>query len=170
MEFTPGAVYGIEGRNGSGKTTLLRTLAGELDPLSGSVDFGKDYPVYVGWPSFYVDMTVGEHVDLVARHADVDAGKAVEHWVIGELLGSLPQHLSSGQKQRVFLALQLMGVAAAQDSRAVLLDEPERHLDQEWTQFVAAQLRVLADAGHCVVVASHSPTIMDAIDSRIALG
>lgn len=33
MEFTPGAVYGIEGRNGSGKTTLLRTLAGELDPL-----------------------------------------------------------------------------------------------------------------------------------------
>ena len=138
MEFTPGAVYGIEGRNGSGKTTLLRTLAGELDPLSGSVDFGKDYPVYVGWPSFYVDMTVGEHVDLVARHADVDAGKAVKHWVIGELLGSLPQHLSSGQKQRVFLALQLMGVAAAQGSRAVLLDEPERHLDQEWTQFVAA--------------------------------
>lgn len=170
MEFTPGAVYGIEGRNGSGKTTLLRTLAGELDPLSGSVDFGKHYPAYVGWPSFYVDMTVGEHVDLVARHADVDAGKAVEHWVIGELLGSLPQHLSSGQKQRVFLALQLMGVAAAQDSRAVLLDEPERHLDQEWTQFVAAQLRVLADAGHCVVVASHSPIIMNATDSRIALG
>ena len=113
-------------------------------------------------------MTVGEHVDLVARHADVDVGKAVEHWVIGELLGSLPQHLSSGQKQRVFLALQLMGVAAAQGSRAVLLDEPERHV--EWTQFVAAQLRVLADAGHCVVVASHSPTIMNATDSRIALG
>lgn len=56
-------LYVIHGANGVGKTTLLRTLAGEIEVLSGTVSW-DERPVYVGWPSFYADLTIGEHVRL----------------------------------------------------------------------------------------------------------
>jgi len=40
LKFTPGNCYGIIGANGSGKSTLLRVLAGDVDPVRGTVTFG----------------------------------------------------------------------------------------------------------------------------------
>jgi len=40
LTFTPGNCYGIIGANGSGKSTLLRVLAGEIDPVRGTIVFG----------------------------------------------------------------------------------------------------------------------------------
>ena len=40
LKFTPGNCYGIIGANGSGKSTLIKILAGEMDPVRGSVSFG----------------------------------------------------------------------------------------------------------------------------------
>lgn len=40
LTLTPGNCYGIIGANGSGKSTLLRVLAGEVDPVRGTIIFG----------------------------------------------------------------------------------------------------------------------------------
>ena len=40
LKFTPGNCYGIIGANGAGKSTLLRVLAGDVDPVRGTILFG----------------------------------------------------------------------------------------------------------------------------------
>lgn len=38
IKFTPGNCYGLIGANGAGKSTFLKLLAGEIDPMSGSIN------------------------------------------------------------------------------------------------------------------------------------
>lgn len=40
LTLTPGNCYGIIGANGAGKSTLLRVLAGDVDPVRGTIQFG----------------------------------------------------------------------------------------------------------------------------------
>jgi ATP-binding cassette subfamily F protein 3 len=42
LELRRGDRIGIVGPNGAGKTTLLRTIAGELQPLDGALDLGRN--------------------------------------------------------------------------------------------------------------------------------
>ncbi|QNN51812.1 ABC-F family ATP-binding cassette domain-containing protein [Nocardioides mesophilus] len=48
LTVAPGDVVGVVGANGAGKTTLLRILAGDLDPLDGSVSTAPN-DAFVGW-------------------------------------------------------------------------------------------------------------------------
>ncbi|MGP4058379.1 ribosomal protection-like ABC-F family protein [Mycobacterium sp. 4D054] len=48
LTVAPGDVVGVVGANGAGKSTLLRILAGELDPLRGSVSVAPA-DAFVGW-------------------------------------------------------------------------------------------------------------------------
>ena len=71
---------------------------------------------------------------------------------------------TEAERQRVYLAAQLY-----QPAKALLIDEPERHLDRTWTAFLAEELRHLAANGRCVVLASHSPAIFDACDEVVEI-
>lgn len=159
-DFDPGKMYALAGANGSGKSTLLLTLAGEIEPVAGQVDYGDDQRVVrVGDPVFYPDLTVREHLALLA--ADVD--EVADRWVLNDLLDAPPAWLSSGQRQRVFLASQLDLPADV-----LLIDEPERHLDNAWVEFLVAELKEHArDAA--VIVATHSQTVLAACDEVINL-
>ncbi len=44
----PGDVVGVVGANGAGKTTLLRLLAGQTEPLAGSVS-AAPHDAFIGW-------------------------------------------------------------------------------------------------------------------------
>ena len=88
-----------------------------------------------------------------------------ELWALDQaILSSAVSDLSSGQRQRVYLAAQLY-----QPAKALLIDEPERHLDRTWTAFLAEELRHLAANGRCVVLASHSPAIFAACDEVVKI-
>ena len=45
LQLTPGARIGLLGPNGAGKSTLIKTLAGELQPLSGRLQRGENLVV-----------------------------------------------------------------------------------------------------------------------------
>ena len=48
LTVAPGDVVGVVGANGAGKTTLLRILAGDLEPLGGTVTTAPS-DAFVGW-------------------------------------------------------------------------------------------------------------------------
>lgn len=48
LTVTPGDVVGVVGVNGAGKSTLLRILAGDLEPLDGTVSLAPA-DAFVGW-------------------------------------------------------------------------------------------------------------------------
>ena len=172
--FDAGRVYGLKGPNGAGKSTLLQTLSGEIAPLEGTVTIDGAAPgsaeaagsvIAVADPVFLPDLTVGEHFTLLSRRSGVDFAEVHELWAIDDAIrNSAVSDLSSGQRQRVSLAAQLY-----QPAKALLIDEPERHLDHTWTAFLAEELRHLAAEGRCVVLASHSPAIFDACDEVVEI-
>lgn len=171
--FHRGKVYVIAGPNGAGKSTLLQTIAGELEPVTGTVRIGDTDPASragvgsvarVADPVFLPDLTVGEHLKLLASHGRFDYEDVVQHWGLEALVTSMPAWISSGQRQRVFLAAHLNGT-----ERVLVMDEPERHLDTEWCAFLCGELRALADRGAVVLVATHSDEVRAAGDEVVTL-
>ena len=78
------------------------------------------------------------------------AGKALQ-WAGAEGLADRPvQQLSGGQRQKVYLAMAL-----AQDTRAILMDEPTTWLDVSAQMEVMALARRLAGEGKTVVMVLH---------------
>ncbi|BCI56077.1 heme ABC transporter ATP-binding protein [Mycolicibacterium litorale] len=67
LTVAPGDVVGVVGANGAGKSTLLRILAGDLEPLEGSVSVAPA-DAFVGWLPQEHERIPGETVaDYIAR-------------------------------------------------------------------------------------------------------
>jgi ABC-type multidrug transport system ATPase subunit len=165
----------VRGSNGTGKSTLLRVLAGASKPSTGTVriggvavvarhrDFRRRVAAMIGLPPMAPDLTVLDHVMLVAT-TWVDTPRAaaeVTHGVLTELglnaLGErFPHELSSGQTQLFGLALVL-----ARPFEVLILDEPEQRLDPEHLTTVIRILRSRRDDGATLVIATHSPALAD---------
>lgn len=166
LTFTvvPGELVAVVGQNGAGKSTLLRCLAGLVPAAGGTVEvFGAppvDGPAF--WrraalvgdePAWYPGLTSREHLELVAavhggRRMPVDA--ALEVFELDERADAPPPNLSTGQRQRLWLAAALL-----RPSELLLLDEPERGLDTAFRDRLAALLDEYAAAGGTVVMATH---------------
>ena len=139
--FAPFAHTAIIGPNGAGKTTLLKTLAGLLQPDSGSVDFGDlkrhdiaYLPQQAGidrnFPISVHDLVLLGHWARIGGFGGTNRalrGKAeVALHAVG--LDGFDRRpigtLSAGQFQRVLFARLLL-----QDAPVILLDEPFNALD-----------------------------------------
>ncbi|WP_432995338.1 ABC transporter ATP-binding protein [Dactylosporangium sp. CA-233914] len=162
----------LRGPNGIGKSTVLRCVAGLLEPTGGTVRVGGErvdergagfrraVAALLEPPAWYPGLSAREHLSLV-RLANAPVG---DDWFAdGELAERLgvdgfadasPGSLSSGQRQRLALAMVL-----DRPSRLLLLDEPERHLDQEGRASVAALLDEYLGRGGAALLASHDPTV-----------
>jgi ABC-2 type transport system ATP-binding protein len=128
FEVGKGERVAVIGPNGAGKTTLLQILAGALKPTSGTVTAER-----VGWvpqdPALYSKLSVAENLRLFARLEKVpDVERAVagmlEQTALGDRAGDETGKLSGGNKQRVNIAIGLLG-----DPGVLLLDEPSAALD-----------------------------------------
>jgi ATPase subunit of ABC transporter with duplicated ATPase domains len=73
LTVAPGDVVGVVGANGAGKTTLLRILAGDLDPLDGTVSTAPN-DAFVGWLPQEHERFKGESVlEYVGRRTGATA-------------------------------------------------------------------------------------------------
>jgi ABC-2 type transport system ATP-binding protein len=131
-----GELVAVVGPNGAGKTTLLSILAGVLRPTAGRV-LGPTAPPEggraIGWapqhPALYSKLTVEENLRLFARLekvSDPDGAveRMLEHTGLLERSRELVERLSGGNRQRVNVALGLIG-----DPQVLALDEPSSALD-----------------------------------------
>ena len=145
----------VIGPNGAGKTTLLQILAGALDPTAGRVSLR---PQDVGWvpqqPALYSKLSVAENLRLFARLekvADVEAAVAgmLEQTGLAERAGDEVSRLSGGNRQRVNIAIGLLGEPAV-----LLLDEPSASLDPRQRERL---WQFIAGLGTTVVYSTHDP-------------
>ncbi|MCA9114654.1 MAG: ABC transporter ATP-binding protein [Planctomycetaceae bacterium] len=164
-----GEVFGLLGPNGAGKTTTLRMILGLLQPTSGDARV-QGYPVSrqpeevrrrLGLVSasagVYPWLTPREVLTFFAELYDVPApsiaersGELSELLQIGRFLDQRCATLSTGQKQRVNLALALM-----HDPPVVLMDEPTRGLDVVGSELIFNYIRLLRERNKAVIVSTH---------------
>lgn len=176
-----GGILAVTGPNGAGKTTLLRTVAGILQPTSGQVRvngrvpddrdraFRRSLAALIGPPQTARDLTIAEHLQFIAATWGARAGEARER--AGELLTELdivqlgsryPHELSSGQTQLASIALTL-----ARPFDVLILDEPEQRLDPERLGLVIAALERRTHKGAALMIASHSPRLVDELATDV---
>ena len=156
----------VTGENGIGKSTLLRCVSSLQQPDSGLIhvfgappgatpEFWRAVVTTVEPPTWYPGLTVREHAELVCRAHGQDpeeAGidEALERFGLAGHADAIPPSLSSGQKQRLTLA-----VALIRPSSLLILDEPEQRLDPEGRQEVAGLLTEYVRDGGSLLMASH---------------
>jgi ATPase subunit of ABC transporter with duplicated ATPase domains len=79
VTVAPGDVIGVVGANGAGKSTLLRILAGDLEPLDGTVSLAPA-DAFVGWLPQEHERVTGETVAayIARRTGCAEATRAME--------------------------------------------------------------------------------------------
>jgi ABC-2 type transport system ATP-binding protein len=153
FEVAAGERVAVIGPNGAGKTTLLQILAGALAPTAGSVSLRPDQ---AGWvpqsPALYSKLSVAENLRLFARLekvADVErtVARMLEQTALGERADDEVSRLSGGNRQRVNIAIGLLG-----EPEVLLLDEPSASLDPRQRERLWV---FLAELGTTVVFSTH---------------
>lgn len=140
----PGEVLAVMGASGAGKTTLLRTVAGLVEPRSGSVSrpAGRVSMVFQD-PRLVPWRTALANVELVLP---ADQKHLAAEWLgrvgLADATTLFPSALSGGMRQRVAIARAL-----ACDSGLVLVDEPFASLDADTAdrlrEMLTEELRLL---------------------------
>ena len=144
----PGEIVTLIGPNGAGKSTVLKTIAGQLEPLAGTVyigeadrqsyslaDIAKKQAVMLTERKPAEKMTCSEVVSLgrypytgrLGILSDNDKKvirDTMELVHVAELADTSYDNISDGQRQRVLLAR-----AICQEPEIMILDEPTSYLD-----------------------------------------
>ncbi len=187
FSFKSGQWIGLLGPNGAGKTTLLRSLGGLLD-YEGQLTLGG---VEVrAWPRRDLAKTLAfvrqsvplafdfrvEDLVLLGRsphkgwHSGFNridrraAQEALDSVDLAALASRSIHSLSSGERQRVFLAQAL-----AQAPDLLLLDEPTSHLDIHHQFAFLGHVRNYVDSGLTVVAAFHDLELAAQFADRILI-
>lgn len=179
LDVSAGEAVGVVGPNGSGKSTLLRCIVGadQADAgetlLSGRVlderkaEIRRDLAIVMDDIDFFPDLSVVEHLDLIARaHGERDADDLVDV-VLDEVglmhvSGQLPSTLSSGQRRRLALASIFV-----RPRKLLVLDEPEQRLDVEGVAWLGDKLLDEKAAGRGIVLVSHDPGLVEKVCDRV---
>lgn len=179
LEVREGEAVALTGRNGAGKSTLLRCLVGADKPDDGliqvsgnkltetSVDVRRDMATVIDDLDFFPDLSVVEHLDLLARAHGLNDPEPVVDEILHEVQlipqsGQLPGTLSSGQRRRLALA-----TAFVRPRKLLILDEPEQRLDTEGVAWLSNRLAEERDKGLAIVFASHEPSLVNRVATRI---
>ncbi|MFE4371415.1 ABC transporter ATP-binding protein [Streptomyces sp. NPDC056835] len=168
---SPGRITGLLGPSGCGKSTLMRAIVGTQAKVTGTLDVlglpagDGALRARIGYvtqaPSVYDDLTVRQNLDYFAAVLDPgrarrDARRETVTRAIGDVdlashADSLAGRLSGGQRNRVSLAVALLGTP-----ELLVLDEPTVGLDPVlrrdlWELFH----RIAADRAATILVSSH---------------
>jgi energy-coupling factor transport system ATP-binding protein len=152
------------GRNGAGKTTLLRVAAGLVEPARGRVSAPRGCALLAQSPA---DLLVRERV---ADELPGETGsQALASVGLGWAAEADPRDLSSGERQRLALALVMAGREDGRLPGAVCLDEPTRGMDRARKDQLASWVGELARRGASVVIATHDVEFASAFAERVVL-
>jgi len=177
-----GDYYILLGESGAGKSMLLETIAGLIQPDSGSIILeGKDIThqkiqdrrigLVFQDHAIFPHMTVFENIaySLHGKGSNQKEKKnkvkeITENLGIAGLLRRRPATLSGGELQRVALARTLI-----QQPMVLLLDEPLASLDSRIKSELRSQLRKIHRQGQTIVHVTHDYEEALSLGNRIAV-
>jgi ABC-type multidrug transport system ATPase subunit len=187
LNLPPASLTAIAGPSGSGKTTLMRLLSGQVEASQGSVAYDgvdlaacrKSQAPLMGFVPqddiVHSDLTVAETLGYQARlRLDKDASpeqrqaridRALDLVGLNDQRHQIIKTLSGGQRKRVSIASELLN-----EPKVLFLDEPTSGLDPGLDKQIMLLLRLLADQGRTVVLATHSLVHVDMCDSLALVG
>ena len=167
MAVGRGEIYGLVGENGAGKTTLMRILSGLAFKTSGEMSlFGTSdknslagqrqrIGFLVEMPALYPDMTAAENLEVQRLQRGIPGktciGKALRTVGLTDTGKKKAQHFSLGMKQRLGLAMALLG-----EPEFLVLDEPVNGLDPTGIVETREILKKLnKEYGTTILISSH---------------
>ncbi|MBP2623595.1 ABC transporter ATP-binding protein [Streptococcus oricebi] len=162
-----GSIYGLIGDNGAGKTSLLKLLAGHTFPSQGSLQIlgqcrekslnqvRKKIGCLVEEAAFFPNMTVEQNLHYYCLQKGIPDRKKVDEMLeltkIAAKRKSKGKDLSLGQKQRLGLAIALMG-----EPQILILDEPINGLDPSGiVEFRGLLQRLNREKNITILISSH---------------
>jgi putative ABC transport system ATP-binding protein len=185
FDVEAGEWIAIMGPSGSGKTTLINILGGLDHPSAGRVivdgleisnlaereltRYRADKIGFV-FQQFHLIpyLTALENVMLAQYFHSItdekDAAEALCRVGLSDRLRHVPSELSGGEQQRVAIARALIN-----QPKLILADEPTGNLDEANEAVVLKLLHELHDAGHTILVVTHSQAIGNLADRRVEL-
>lgn len=163
-----GSVVGLLGPNGAGKSTAMRVLLGLMRPDQGRASILGHQPGSRGFrdvlttvgsiiesPPLYRNATALQNLEIrVAALGlsikDADVREVINLVDLGERADDKVGRFSLGMRQRVGLALALVG-----NPRVVVLDEPTNGLDPVGAMEIRDLIRDLPQRGTTALLCTH---------------
>ena len=181
FEVNEGEIVTLIGANGAGKSTTLNTVAGLLEPYSGSIEFeGEDL---VGIPAhkmarkgialcpegrrIFQDMSVQENLDMGAFTRSDQESRATRERVyesfprLKERMRQAGGTLSGGEQQML-----AMGRAFMCKPKLLMLDEPSMGLAPILVQEIFDIIKELNDQGTTILLVEQNASMALSIANR----
>ena len=169
FQVADGELVGLIGLNGAGKSTTIKEIIGLLTPYEGQILIDgqtiqgqtEAYHKKIGFipetPSLYEELTLKEHLEVVALAYDLDwdaaferAEKLLKLFRLEEKLEWFPVHFSKGMKQKVMIICAFM----VQPS-LLIVDEPFLGLDPVAIQDLIDLLEEEKKRGTSILMSTH---------------
>jgi ABC-2 type transport system ATP-binding protein len=178
FDVQPGEIFGIVGPNGAGKTTAVEIVAGlrradsghvallGTDPRAAGPALRQRIGVQLQESALPSNITVGEAIRLYGSfyRRPADPGALMEQWGLAGHAGTRFSALSGGWKQRLFLALALVG-----NPEVAFLDELTTGLDPRARRETWELIGQVRAAGVTVVLVSHYMDEVERLCDRVAV-
>lgn len=188
FEAKVGQITAVVGPNGSGKSTLVRALLRRINLLEGTIALAgtdvramsssevastvailpqREDSVFPLTVESYVGLGRYPRLGLWKNESPGDSaavGRAMQRAEVSSFALRKTDQLSGGEWQRVRIARAL-----AQESRAIVLDEPTTFLDISHEMALFELLADLANDGLAVLVVSHELNLVARFASKIVL-
>ncbi|HEM3360438.1 TPA: ABC transporter ATP-binding protein [Streptococcus suis] len=162
-------LVGLIGLNGAGKSTTIKEIIGLLTPYQGQIAIdgltllqgAENYRKKIGFipetPSLYEELTLKEHLEVVAMAYDLSWEQAwgrVEHLLklfrLDEKLDWFPVNFSKGMKQKVMIICAFMV-----EPSLLIVDEPFLGLDPVAISDLIALLGEEKSKGTSILMSTH---------------
>jgi len=186
FEVKAGQSLAVTGASGVGKSSLLAVLAGMEQPGAGVVrvaghvlgdETADQWRQSLGWipqSPHFLNASLRHNITFGAQDP-ARLARALDEAAFGNVVARLPRGLdtrlgetgaglSGGEARRATIARALFDAPGV-----VLADEPTADLDPETAAQVIAGLRALSARGASVIVATHDPALVAAMDGELVL-
>ena len=182
MTIHKGDIYGFIGKNGAGKTTFMRLVLGTAFPSKGEIKLFDGEPFdkarrkigsLIEAPGLYKNCTAYENLkqfSLIYGGTDAEIKEILSLVGLADTGNKKAGKFSLGMRQRLGIAIALLGSALAAAPAIILADEPTGNLDSKTSQDVLSLLKVTSQKfAQTIVMITHNEEIAQMADRIIRI-
>jgi branched-chain amino acid transport system ATP-binding protein len=181
FHVSPGEILGLVGPNGSGKTTAINVISGLYAPDAGSVSFqqapvggmASHKLVHLGInrtfqvPKPFMSLTVKQNVEVAHTYGNASdqalpMADLLERFHLVEVANRPASDLTNVQQKTLDLVRAL-----ATQPKLLLLDELAAGLNPTELDWIAGEIKALAQGGLAIIVVEHLMGFIEHITDRV---